>query len=583
VHTAVHALGDLMDIERLQRMCDGLSAAGDVALAVLDPGGAVLVASGRQDICTGFHRREEATLAGCLESDLRITRRLLDGLAAPKHIAYKCANGLWDVAFPLIIAGEHLASVFTGQFFYDDDEIDVEAFRRRASALGFDEATYMDALARVPVLSHERVARTIGFLADLVGVLAETGLSALRQEREREALQQSEDKFSKAFHGSPDAILITRVSDGLITDVNDGFVRLSGFTRDEAVGSSPITLDLWADPRGRSREISALRTDGTVRDLEFDFRVKSGAELRCLVAGADIEVDGEPHVLTVVRNVTERRRAEEEVLRLNAELEQRVAARTAELEAANAELESFAYSVSHDLRAPLRALDGFSQILLDDYSDRLDNEGRSHLERIRAADQHMGALIDALLELSRLSRGELSRERLDISALARRVAAELAEAAPGRAVALTIADGLEANADRRLVQALLANLIGNAWKFTARHEAARIEVGVDDADGQRAFYVRDDGAGFDMAYVDKLFGAFQRLHSLGEFEGLGIGLATVQRIARRHGGRVWAEGAVEKGATFWFTLPATAGAAGAAPPRPSSTLDMPAGVGEDAC
>ena len=582
MQTATHALRDLLDLERLQRMCDSLSAAGDVALAVLDPAGAVLAASARQDICTRFHRGEDTTLAGCLESDLAITRRLRDGLADPGHIAYKCANGLWDVAFPLIIAGEHLANVFTGQFFYEDDEIDEAAFRERARRLGFDEAAYMDALARVPVLSHERVARTIGFLADFVGMLAENGLSALRQEREREALRQSEDKLSKAFHGSPDAILITRVSDGLITDVNDGFVRLSGFTRGEAVGSSPIALDLWADPRDREREISPPRTDGAVRDLELDFRVRSGARLRCLVAGADIEVDAEPHVLTVLRDVTERRRAEEEVLRLNAELEQRVAARTAELEAANAELESFAYSVSHDLRAPLRALDGFSQILLDDYGERLDDEGRSHLERIRAADQHMGALIDALLELSRLSRGELSRERLDISALARGVATELAEAAPGRAVEVAIADGLEAEADRDLVRALLANLLGNAWKFTARHEAARIEVGAEDAGGERAFYVRDDGAGFDMAYADKLFGAFQRLHSPGEFEGLGIGLATVQRIVRRHGGRVWAEGAVEKGATFWFTLPEGAGGAGEAPARPVSALDSPAGVGADA-
>ena len=209
-------------------------------------------------------------------------------------------------------------------------------------------------------------------------------------------------------------------------------------------------------------------------------------------------------------------------------------------------------------RAPLRALDGFSQILLDKYGDRLDDQGRSYLDRIRAADQRMGALIDALLELSRLSRGELIRERLDVSALARSVAAELAEAAPGRAVELAIADGLEAEADRDLVRALLANLLGNAWKFTAKHETARIEVGVTDAGDERAFYVRDDGAGFDMAYADKLFGAFQRLHSPGEFEGLGIGLATVQRIVRRHGGRVWAEGAVEKGATFSFTLAAPA-------------------------
>ena len=580
MQTVVHALGDLIDIDRLQRMCDSLSAAADVALAVLAPGGAVLAAAGWQDICTELLRREETTLAGCLESELRITPRHFDVIEAPEQIDHKCAGGLRDAALPLIVNGEHLANVFIGQFFYDDDVIDAAAFCAPARRLGRDAPACLEALAHIPVLSHERIARTIDFLADFVVMLAETGLSALQRDREREALRESEDKFSKAFHRSPDAILITRVSDGLITDANDGFVRLSGYTREEAVGKTTIALDLWADPRGRRRMISALRTDGGVRDLEFEFRVKSGAELRCLVAGADIDVDGQPHVLTVVRDVTARTQAEDEIRRLNAELEQRVAARTSELEAANRELESFAYSVSHDLRAPLRALDGFSKILLDDYGARLDDEGRSYLHRIRAADQHMGALIDALLELSRLNRGELSRTRLDLSALARDVAAELVAAAPERAIELAITDGLEATADRRLVRSLLTNLMGNAWKFSARHEAARIEIGAVDSGGERAFYVRDDGAGFDMAYAGKLFGAFQRLHSAGEFEGLGIGLATVQRIVSRHGGRAWAEGKLEKGATFYFTLPGTKGAATRA--SRSATMDKPAGVGEDA-
>ena len=259
--------------------------------------------------------------------------------------------------------------------------------------------------------------------------------------------------------------------------------------------------------------------------------------------------------------LAERERVEKEVLRLNAELEQRVATRTAEIEAANQELESFTYSVSHDLRAPLRALDGFSAMLLSDYGEQLDDKGRGYLERIRAADQRMATLIDALLDISRLSRGELSRERLDLGEMARSVAAELAEAQPDREVKLLVAEGLAAEADRGLTRALLVNLLGNAWKFTATHDAARIEVGALDADGERAFFVRDDGAGFDMAYADKLFGAFQRLHGVDEFEGLGIGLATVQRIVRRHGGRVWAQGEVEKGATFWFTLSERGGSA----------------------
>ena len=302
---------------------------------------------------------------------------------------------------------------------------------------------------------------------------------------------------------------------------------------------------------------------GETSEAEFIIRRDDQDDRLVLARAAPIR-DAEGAVtagVVVFHDITERRAAETEVRRLNAELEGRVRERTAELEAANRELEaanreveSFAYSVSHDLRQPLRALDGFSQILLDDYGAALDEDGRSHLQRIIAADRRMGALIDALLELSRLSRGDLVRERLDITELARGIAGELAEAEPERAVECVVAEGLSAYADRRLVRALLANLLGNAWKFTAKHDTARIEVGAEDADGELVFFVRDDGAGFDMAYSGKLFGAFQSLHSPGEFEGLGIGLATVLRIVRRHGGRVWAEGEVGKGATFFFTL-----------------------------
>ena len=1077
MQTSTHTLGDLVDLLRLQRMCDSLAAAGDVALAVLDPQGSVLIASGWQDICTKFHRVHKEAPESCLESDLRITKRLRDGIDAPEHIAYRCANGLWDVAFPLVVDGQHLASMFAGQFFYDDDEIDEASFRERARRLGFDEAAYMDALARVPVLSHQRVAQTIDLLAGFVGMLAETGLSALQRERERDALQESEERYRQLFEAESDAVLLIDNESGRILEANGAASAMYGYGRDELLAltnedlsaepektqavthGTPVIADRVVtiplrihrrkdgsifpveitgrfftqqgrdvhvaairDISGRERAAELLRESREIlravldsipvrvfwkdadltylgcnlpfaRDAGFEspedlvgkddhamgwreqadlyqaddrlvidsgeprllveepqtapsgeridlltskmplknardevvgvlgiyyditerkqaeeelrqtrallqtamdqsqagiaiadapdvklryvnqaglfIRGRSSAEIvdqvdaakyvaswqilhrdgtpyepdevplaravlygetseaefiirrddhddRLVVARAapvrdadgvvtagvvvfdditerrqaddalresesryrelvhamssavvvyeatadgrdfiirefnqaaerieqvaavevtgrlvtdafpgveafglldvlrtvwstgspvhypvgmyadekltgwrendvyrlpggevvavyedvgervaaqdalaqakdllertqaiskvggweydvatqhlewtaevyrlhglersydpnDVEVDigfYSPESGSVVRNafrravadgeaydveveliradgdriwvrtvgqpvsengavvrvtgtildITERKQAEERIRRLNEKLEERVLTRTVELEAANRELESFAYSVSHDLRAPLRALDGFSAILLDDYGEQLDEKGRGYLDRIRAADQRMGALIDALLELLRLNRGELRRERVDLSELARRVAAELVEAEPERAVEFVVAEGLEASADRSLVRALLANLIGNAWKFTARHEAARIEVGAQEVDGERVFFVRDDGAGFDMAYADKLFGAFQRLHSPGEFEGLGIGLATVQRIISRHGGRVWAEGEVEKGATIYFTLPPAPGA-----------------------
>jgi len=239
---------------------------------------------------------------------------------------------------------------------------------------------------------------------------------------------------------------------------------------------------------------------------------------------------------------------------LNADLERRVIERTARLEALNRELEAFSYSVSHDLRAPLRSIDGFSQSLLEDYAGRLDDTGRDYLCRVRAASQRMAQLIDDLLNLSRITRAEIYREEVDLSALARSIVAELQKSQPERPVEFTIAPGLAAEGDARLLRIALENLLNNAWKFTSKHPAARIEFGAMEQEGQTVYFIRDDGAGFDMAYADKLFGAFQRLHTASEFPGTGIGLATVQRIIHRHGGCVWARGEVERGATFYFTL-----------------------------
>jgi signal transduction histidine kinase len=254
--------------------------------------------------------------------------------------------------------------------------------------------------------------------------------------------------------------------------------------------------------------------------------------------------------------VLDRVRAEKAAAQLTHELEGRVAERTAQLEAANKELEAFCYSVSHDLRAPLRSISGFSQALLEDSADRLDERGRHDLNRVCAAARRMAQLIDDLLKLSRLSRAEMHRDRVDLSALARTAAADLRHHEPNRDVEFVCPDGLAAHADSQLVRVLVENLLGNAWKFTGRTPDARVEFGRLGGAGPAAFFVRDNGAGFDMAYADKLFGAFQRLHAAGDFPGNGIGLATVQRVVSRHGGRAWAESVVGRGAIFYFTLEA---------------------------
>jgi len=243
---------------------------------------------------------------------------------------------------------------------------------------------------------------------------------------------------------------------------------------------------------------------------------------------------------------------------LNDELEQRVKDRTAELEASNRELEAFCYSVSHDLRAPLRGIDGWSLALLEDYGDKFDETGRLYLQRVRANTQRMGRLIDDLLLLSRVARGPIQRSRVDLTAIAQSVAARLREAEPERRVEFAVQPGLTAQGDARLLDIVLSNLLGNAWKFSHARPLARVEFGRIEIDGRPAFFVRDNGVGFDMNYAQKLFGAFQRMHKTSEFPGTGIGLATVLRVIQRHRGRVWAEAQVDRGATFYFTIEETA-------------------------
>ncbi len=282
-------------------------------------------------------------------------------------------------------------------------------------------------------------------------------------------------------------------------------------------------------------------------DLEFECRIiRVDQAVRWIsVRGRTLfNEDGTPvRMLGIVSDITERKEAESELYRLNAQLK-----------SANDELDAFSYSVSHDLRAPLRSIDGFSLAILKDYNDKLDDQGKDYLRRVRRASQKMAELIDDLLNLSRITRTEMKREFVDLSAIARDVAQELERADPARRVDIHIEDGAVVEGDSRLLRTTIMNLMANAWKYTAKNPEARVEFGVKNDDERKTYFVRDNGAGFDMAYAGKLFAPFQRLHSSTEFEGTGIGLAIVQRILMRHGGSIRAEGIVNKGATFYFSV-----------------------------
>jgi len=373
------------------------------------------------------------------------------------------------------------------------------------------------------------------------------------RKRAEEAVRRSQEQYAR-FIDATDDVAFIKGADLRYLMVNAAGAAFYGRSPEDVVGRrDEELLPPEAAEACRQSDLLALRenrlvvVDERVGDRVFEVR-KFPLEL----------VDGGVGVGGFIRDVTERRQAEASARGLAAELERRVRERTRQLEFANAELEAFVYAVSHDLRAPLRALDGFSQIVIEDYADRLDEAGRQHLQRIRGAAQRMAMLLDDLLELSRMTRRELRRERVDLSALATEIVEELQSQEPGRRVACRIAPGLSAEADPHLARVVLQNLLANAWKFTAPREQAVVEVGAERRGDETAFYVRDNGVGFDMAYAHKLFMPFQRLHDPAEFPGTGVGLATVRRIVHRHGGRTWAEGRPDEGATFWFTLPSAA-------------------------
>lgn len=338
---------------------------------------------------------------------------------------------------------------------------------------------------------------------------------------------------------------------------NRTWLALTGRSFDDEAGTGWLE-GLHPDDRAHCMALW-LEAYAARRPLVVEYRLRShDGRYRAILDSSTPyhDLDGEfAGFIGACIDITDRKEAEEEVRRLNAELEERVRERTILLETANRELESFSYSVSHDLRAPLRHIDGFSAMLQEDCGDSLPETAVSYLERIKSASRRMGQLIDDLLDLSRVSRSAMRRESVDLSRMVRELVREYEDAHPARQVTFEIADNVVAEGDPTLLRVALHNLLDNAWKYTGKKDSAHIRFGETVVDGKRTIFVSDDGAGFDMRYVDKLFGAFQRLHSVDEFEGTGIGLATVQRIAQRHGGRAWAEGEEGKGATFYLAIP----------------------------
>jgi PAS domain S-box-containing protein len=394
------------------------------------------------------------------------------------------------------------------------------------------ELTYRRKRGRnVPVLFSASVVKDRE--GEVLGIAA-TALDITERRKMEQDLRESEEKYRTLVDHALVGIGIHQ--NGRIVFANEALASMFSYTVEESIGL-PIADRIHPDERDFIMARAQRRQAGSNEPETYETRLlrKDGSTFYAVISNAVIGHNGRAATLITISDITDTKTR-------------------AELEQANKELEAFSYSVSHDLRAPLRSMDGFSQALLEDYGNKLDDQGKDYIRRVRAASQRMSQLIDDLLNLSRITRAEMHYEKVNLTALAKAIAAELQETEPERQVEFIIGKDISARGDSHLLRAVLENLLANAWKFTSKHPRARIEFGAIQVEGRSVCFVRDDGAGFDMAYVGKLFLPFQRLHGPTEFEGTGIGLATVQRIIHRHGGVVWAEGELEKGATFYFTL-----------------------------
>ncbi|HJV33476.1 PAS domain-containing sensor histidine kinase [Geomonas sp.] len=385
----------------------------------------------------------------------------------------------------------------------------------------------------VPLFDHAgEIVEWVGAAIDITG----------RKEAE-EALKKSERKFSTFFHAASVLMTITTFEEGRVIDINEVALQSLGYTREEIIGKTVHQTHIWDDPADRELVLQMLEGQGSIRNLEIRIRGKSGKLVIGLLSAESIVVDDERWILAVTRDITERKEAEEKIKQLNAELQ-----------VANKELEAFSYMVAHDLRNPLNVMSNSFQAVELLCGERLPQECREVLQLGYQSTVRMNQMIGALLDFSRMAHVEPRREKIDVSAMAAEVAAELRLTAPERKVQFEITEGLTADADGNLLRVVLDNLIGNAWKYTVTQAAPVIQFGTLTMDGKQVFFVRDNGPGFEHSEEEQIFTPFHRLAGTQKVKGFGIGLATVERIVQRHGGRIWAKGEPNHGATFYFTL-----------------------------
>jgi PAS domain S-box-containing protein len=670
---------DLIDFEKVDILLEGFNKTTGFVTAILDLDGNVISKSGWRQLCTEFHRMNPETSKRCTYSDTVLAGKLAMG---EKYHFYKCMNGLVDVAVPIIIKGEHIANLFSGQFFFE--EPDISFFIKQAKTFGFAEEKYMEALSQVPVVSMEKVQVAMEFLLNMTQLISEMTLQKIELMVLNNTLRESEQKLNEArklaqlghwswdiktgevewseevyriFQLDPDKFkpridlimalspwpgdaerdqeLIRRAIEshekgnyeqrflrtngtigyylstfqgnydaggnltsivGTVQDITDRKVSEAALQESKTryrsiLRVAPVGIVIHQDGKivfanpasvkiiGASsinqiigRDInSIIHPDNLEAALQRINRLVSGEQGLYPVEDRYLRFDGniidveviatfltyneKPAIQVIISDITERKRIREALSQLNSNLESKVMQRTAELEASNRELEAFSYSVSHDLRAPLRHINGYVDLLIERYQAELPEKARHYLANVSDSAKQMGTLIDDLLKFSRTSRQEMRKKGLDMNSVVNEVLKKLNPDFEKRTISLKVQQLPAVYGDYALLKQVWFNLIDNAIKYTRNKKIAEINISYTEEQENIIFSISDNGVGFDMKYSQKLFGVFQRLHTHSEFEGTGIGLANVQRIVLKHNGRIWAEAEPDKGATFYFSLP----------------------------
>ncbi|PKK88129.1 MAG: hypothetical protein CVV64_20195 [Candidatus Wallbacteria bacterium HGW-Wallbacteria-1] len=565
-------LQNIIDVEEIQLIMDDFHHLTKMATAIIDLNGKVIEATGWQDICTKFHRINPLTSSNCTASDLFLAKNLKAG----EIVDYKCQNGLWDVVTPLFVAGRHIGNIFTGQFFYDDEVIDESFFREQAQKFNFDEEAYMDAFRRVPRYSREKVQNLMNFLVKFAAYISRMSLMNLQLKKEiqirhqvENALNENEIHLRTLLKTIPDLVWL-KDPQGYFCFCNSRFESFLGYAEKDIIGKSDYDFldseladfftkhDSEAAKSGKpctiEREI--IFADGHSEILEIissPMFMKSGQISGILSIGHDITA----HKLAEMKL----RSSELKIRELNLGLEKKVQQRTAQLESSNKELESFAYIASHDLQEPLRKVQAFSDRLKTRYASVLDEKGLDYLTRMEASGKRMQKMVNDLLAFSRVkTRGE-SFESVNLNDIVDNAIADVEIHAIECGASFEIAALPVVEADPMQMQQLFMNLISNGIKFHRENVPPVIKIYSNassinqDQDNFCEIVIEDNGIGFEIQYLDRIFKPFQRLHGRGKFEGTGIGLSICQRIIERHRGCISAISEIGIGSKFIFTLP----------------------------